>query len=311
MSFVITRAAGKKNQTRPSRTLFMMKWACTTMIRSAMCVHANCVNWNLRCPLFREPTKKTNPVRMSVSTRNPALSRSRSCAAFRLTDDIKHEADEPVVRGQRQEHLINKDDVLEIVDDTLAVEEVHGGGKPVPVQALGRAELTGSGGDACDGDDLLEGDDLDDGDDEDDVYVAHEEGGEEAADHEKRPYCPRYEVLLLLFVIVLGGWSGVFLQIRRIVSTAKEGCKRSVGRCDSVPSPSRRWHTSAIWPMCGDDLALGEPSWLASLCSLKLARRPSTLPLPFLWANFTPLRPFPIVNKVRTGRLSMCLCGGL
>lgn len=57
--------------------------------------------------------------------------------------------------------------------------------------------------------------------------------------------------------------------------------------------------------MCGDDLALGEPSWLASLCSLKLARRPSTLPLPFLWANLTPLRPFPIVKTGRAGSLEV------
>jgi hypothetical protein len=51
--------------------------------------------------------------------------------------------------------------------------------------------------------------------------------------------------------------------------------------------------------MCCDDLVFGEPSWLASLCSLKLARRPSTLPLPFLWANLTPLRPFPILKNGR------------
>lgn len=56
--------------------------------------------------------------------------------------------------------------------------------------------------------------------------------------------------------------------------------------------------------MCGDDFAFGEPS---SLCSLKLARRPSTLPLPFLWANLTPLRPFPIVKKGRAGSLESCL----
>lgn len=61
--------------------------------------------------------------------------------------------------------------------------------------------------------------------------------------------------------------------------------------------------------MCGDDFAFGEPS---SLCSLKLARRPSTLPLPFLWANLTPLRPFPIVKKGRAGSLESCLlCCGL
>ena len=142
--------------------------------------------------------------------RDPAKLQTR--AVSRLTDNVEHEADEAVVRGQRKQHLVYEDDVLKVVNDALSVQEVHGRGKPVPVQALGGPELAGSGGDARDGDDLLEGDDLDDGDDEDDVYVAHEEGGEEAADHEQCPYRSRYEVLLLLLVVVLRWWSGVFLQ---------------------------------------------------------------------------------------------------
>lgn len=48
MSLVMTRAAGRKNQIKPSNTLFMMKCASTTMIRRAMCVHAKLVNWNFR-----------------------------------------------------------------------------------------------------------------------------------------------------------------------------------------------------------------------------------------------------------------------
>ena len=54
-------------------------------------------------------------------------------------DDVEHEADEAVVGGQRQEDAINEHDVLEVVDDGLAVEEVHGGDEPVPVEALGGA----------------------------------------------------------------------------------------------------------------------------------------------------------------------------
>lgn len=45
---------------------------------------------------------------------------------------------------------------------------------------------------------------------------------------------------------------------------------------------------------CDPRVRVGEPSWLASLASERLGRRPSTLPLPFLWANLTPLRPLPI-----------------
>jgi hypothetical protein len=47
MSLVMTRAAGRKNQIMPSKMLFMIKCACTTMRYSAMCVHAKLVNWNL------------------------------------------------------------------------------------------------------------------------------------------------------------------------------------------------------------------------------------------------------------------------
>jgi hypothetical protein len=50
--------------------------------------------------------------------------------------DIKHETDEAVVGSKGQENLVDQDDVLEVVDDTLAVEEVHGGAQEVPVERL-------------------------------------------------------------------------------------------------------------------------------------------------------------------------------
>lgn len=52
-------------------------------------------------------------------------------------DDVEDEADEAVVGGERQEDAVDEDDVLEVVDDGLAVEEVHGSDEPVPVEALG------------------------------------------------------------------------------------------------------------------------------------------------------------------------------
>lgn len=100
--------------------------------------------------------------------------------------------------------------MLKVVDDRLAVQKVHCGCEPVPVEGLCRAEGAGPGGYVCDGDDLLEGDDLDDGDDEDDVDVAHEEGGEENGDHDEGPECAGDEVCLFLFVF--GGF-GVFLEL--------------------------------------------------------------------------------------------------
>lgn len=114
-----------------------------------------------------------------------------------------------MMRGQWQQNLVDQDNVLEVVDDGLAVEEVHGAGEPVPVEALSGAQGAGATGHVCDGDDLLEGDDLDDGDDEDDVDVAHEEGREEEGEHDKGPEGPGHEVCLFLLVLglsLLGGW---------------------------------------------------------------------------------------------------------
>lgn len=99
--------------------------------------------------------------------------------------------------------------MLEVVDDGFTVEVVHGGGQPVPVQALRGTKAAGLCRDGGDGDDLLEGDDLDGGDHADDVDVAGEEGGKEAADHDERPEGTCHEVGLLLLVLgallVLGG----------------------------------------------------------------------------------------------------------
>ena len=52
------------------------------------------------------------------------------------TDDVEHEADETVVAGERDEVRVDKDDVLEVVDDGFAVEEVVADDEEVPVQRL-------------------------------------------------------------------------------------------------------------------------------------------------------------------------------
>lgn len=112
--------------------------------------------------------------------------------------------------GQRQENLVDQDDVFEVVDDGFSVKVVHCGGQPVPVQTLRRTQLAGAARDAGNGNDLLEGDDLNDRHDADDVDVAHEEGGQEAGHHDKGPEGPGNEVGLLLLILgaflVFGGF---------------------------------------------------------------------------------------------------------
>lgn len=116
-------------------------------------------------------------------------------------DDIEDKADEAMVGSQRKQDLVDQHDMLEVVDDTLAVQEVHGRGEPVPVQGLGSLDIPCATRDGRNCDHLLEGDNLDGGHDGDDVDVAHEQRGKEASNHDKGPESPRYKVGLLLFVV--------------------------------------------------------------------------------------------------------------
>lgn len=65
-----------------------------------------------------------------------------------------------MVGREGQQNAVHEQDVLEVVDDALAVEEVHGRSEKVPVQRLGKAQATVLAGHIGYGDDLLEGHDL-------------------------------------------------------------------------------------------------------------------------------------------------------
>lgn len=48
------------------------------------------------------------------------------------TNDIEGKGDEAMMRGERQQKCVDKDDVLEVVDQTLAVEKVIRAEQKVP-----------------------------------------------------------------------------------------------------------------------------------------------------------------------------------
>lgn len=52
------------------------------------------------------------------------------------TDDVKHEADEAMVPGEGNEVGVDKHNVLEIVNDGFAIEEVVGHDEEVPVEGF-------------------------------------------------------------------------------------------------------------------------------------------------------------------------------
>ena len=79
--------------------------------------------------MFKLPTKPTKP---------DTISGSSIVWDCKRTDDIKHEADEAVVACERNEDRLDEDDVLEVVDDRFAVQEVVGYDEEVPRRQQGR-----------------------------------------------------------------------------------------------------------------------------------------------------------------------------
>lgn len=105
-----------------------------------------------------------------------------------------------MMRRKRQQHPINQHNMLEIVNNTLAVQEVHCRAQKVPIQRLGEAQPTRTTPDIGNGNDLLEGNNLHRRDDDDHVNVAREHAAEEDTNHDECPYRAGYKGLLLLVV---------------------------------------------------------------------------------------------------------------
>jgi hypothetical protein len=111
-SLQMTNDAGTKNQIIPSRILLTIKWLETTMRNRLMWTQQKRANCCRRCCRWRLATKPTKPVCQSPF----------SVLGLRvLTDNVKHERDESVITGERDKVGIDKDNVLEVVDDGFSV----------------------------------------------------------------------------------------------------------------------------------------------------------------------------------------------
>lgn len=118
----------------------------------------------------------------------------------KLTHDVEHKRDKSVVCRERQKNLVHQDDVLEVVDHTLAVQEVHGGSEEVPVESLCEAQTARPRRHICNRNDLLVANNLHGGHNDEHIDVAREHRSEEEGDHDKSPDRACNESLLLLLV---------------------------------------------------------------------------------------------------------------
>lgn len=108
-----------------------------------------------------------------------------------------------MVRRKRQKHFVDEYNVLEVVDHTLAVQEVHRRPEKVPVECLSETQAARSRRHVCDRNHLLVADDLHGGHDDEHVDMAGEHGSKEDADHDKGPDRAGDECLPLLLELGL------------------------------------------------------------------------------------------------------------
>src|ERR1700761_9021565 len=101
----------------------------------------------------------------------------------RLTHNIQHKANKPMMRRKRQQNPINKHNMLKVIDDALSVEEIHRRSQKIPIQGFGETEAFPARRHVGDSDDFFEAHNLNDGDDDQDVDVSGEEGEEESRHH--------------------------------------------------------------------------------------------------------------------------------
>lgn len=107
------------------------------------------------------------------------------------------------MRRQGKENFIHQQNVLEVVDDALSIEEVHGCREEIPVEGLGEAEVLLLARNVGDGDNFLERNNLNGSHQDDDIDMTGEQGDKKAGDHHKCPYRPGNESLFLLLVLGL------------------------------------------------------------------------------------------------------------
>lgn len=172
-----------------------------------------------------------------------------------------------MVRSEWQQYLVHQHDMLEVVDNALSIQKVHGRCQPIPVERFRKSQPSGSTRDVCDSYNFLERDDLNSCDNGNDVDVTHEHGGEEDTDHHHGPECSGHEGLLLLLIF---GWAGILRRLFKICQC----CAQELCMCTLTSI-----FTSPFLP----SVAASDPP---SLMSEKLLLLPSWCPLD-LWVNLT------------------------
>lgn len=95
--------------------------------------------------------------------------------------------------------------MLKVVDHALSIEKIHGCRQEIPIQRLCEPQVLLLIGDIGDSDDLLERYDLDSRDKGNDIDMTREQCNEETSNHNKSPYRPSDEGLLLLLIFRLRG----------------------------------------------------------------------------------------------------------
>jgi len=130
MSFVMTRQTGRKNQINPSKIELTIKCAWNTTSRRVICVQQNWVNWYAYDPGVNVMTKNTKPTSVKGERRDK-------------THEIQYWGNEAMMNRKIEKIFVYKDNVFEIINQTLSIQKEHCRSQKVPCAISHMSEAAG------------------------------------------------------------------------------------------------------------------------------------------------------------------------
>lgn len=118
-------------------------------------------------------------------------------------DDVENEADEPVMRRERQKKGIHEYDVLEIVHHSFSISKVERRRQKVPVDGLEPGNLVLFGRDRSNSEYLVENHYLHNREEEDDPQMTSSQQSQKPSDHDQGPDHADRRIALWRFVCLV------------------------------------------------------------------------------------------------------------
>ena len=107
-----------------------------------------------------------------------------------------------MINGKREQKRVDKNNMLEVVNDRFTLEEINSRGEEVPIECPTPRKLLFYRWLGRKSNDFLERKNLNENNETNNVYMTGSNDQEEATNHHQSPYCSNDKVLFLLFLLI-------------------------------------------------------------------------------------------------------------